>query len=65
MLLMSPDPASGLPQSHTRAAVGRWLQSSAAGHAASAFRFLREAAKIADAEGSGWQGIAEGSAAGS
>lgn len=54
--------ASGfLPQSHTRSAVGpvtsdRPLPGTLRG----AFRFLREAANTADAEGSGWQGIMNG-----
>lgn len=54
--------ASGfLPQSHTRAAVGPVTSSQPLpGTLRGAFRFLREAAKIAEAEGSGWQGIMNG-----
>lgn len=54
--------ASGfLPQSHTRKAVGPVNSSlPLPGTLRGAFRFLREAAKIAEAEGSGWQGIMNG-----
>ena len=51
--------ASGfLPQSHTRAAVGQVASDRPLpGTLRGAFRYLREAANTADAEGSGWQGI--------
>jgi uncharacterized NAD(P)/FAD-binding protein YdhS len=54
--------ASGfLPQSHTRAAVGPVSSDlPLPGTLRGAFRFLREAAKVADTEGSGWQGIMNG-----
>ena len=54
--------ASGfLPQSHARAAVGPVTSGHPLPHTLrGAFRFLREAAKVAEAEGSGWQGIMNG-----
>lgn len=54
--------ASGfLPQSHARAGVGSVTSDRPLpGTLRGAFRFLREAANTADAEGSGWQGIMNG-----
>ncbi len=54
--------ASGfLPQSHARSAVGPVTSDQPLpGTLRGAFRFLREAANTADAEGSGWQGIMNG-----
>ncbi len=54
--------ASGfLPQSHARAGVGHVLSDQPLPRTLrGAFRFLREAANTANAEGSGWQGIMNG-----
>jgi uncharacterized NAD(P)/FAD-binding protein YdhS len=54
--------ASGfLPQSHTRTAVGPAnLDQPLPNTLRGAFRFLREAANLAAADGSGWQGIMNG-----
>ena len=54
--------ASGyLPQTHTNAAVGPVLSDKPLPKTLrGAFRFLREAAENAEAEGSGWQGIMNG-----
>lgn len=54
--------ASGfLPQTHTRTAVGPVISDGPLpGTLRGAFRFLREAANVANVEGSGWQGIMNG-----